>query len=205
VQRQLTGGSTNTICLKQAYGGTLTCTDSAPVSLISVRNITIHDDGCKFPGDTVRFSANFGIQATAIPRYDIGIWFSLDGDQNNDGSLTGSCTASTPFFDSDGDFCGDMIKGQNPQYPRFTLEIVCRGNSNGWLMLPYCSSFRKATENSLCTVASEAEPIRPEGCKCDRFFFVDIPVPGSGGSGGGIGDPHFERYVRPDKLIHDNS
>ena len=31
-------------------------------------------------------------------RHDVGIYFSLDGDPNGDGALTGSCTVSTPAY-----------------------------------------------------------------------------------------------------------
>jgi hypothetical protein len=193
LRRRLTGGTANTVCMEQAFGGSLGCTAN-DIAIVSATNITILDDGCKFPGDTVQFSANFAVQSSAQTRYDIGLWFAVDGDQNNDGALNGQCTVGTPFHDEDGDFCGDIGTGFNPQYPRFTITAVCRGNANGWLMLPYCSSWRQPGGNTVCSSPTQALPDVRSKCKCDQLFFVNIAVPAAGGSGGGVGDPHFESW-----------
>jgi hypothetical protein len=189
-----TGGTSNTVCMEQAYGSALGCTAN-DVKIVAARNIIILDDGCKYPGDTVRFSANFQVESTATTRFDVGLWFAVDGDQNNDGALLGQCIAATPFYDDDGDFCGDIANGQNPQYPEFTITTVCRANAQGWLLLPYCSSWRQPGGNSVCTTAAQAFPDVKSKCKCDKFFFVEIKVPPTGGTGSGVGDPHFESWA----------
>jgi hypothetical protein len=193
IKRNLVGGTRNSVCMQESYGLKLTCT-VREASLVKAHNITILDDGCKFPGDIVKFSANFELVATVAPRYDIGIWFSRDGDPNNDGSRIGACTAATPYVNLDTDYCGDIPTNIMTQYPLFTLQVTCRGNGAGKLLLPYCMSYRRGDENSLCTTASEAEPVDSSRCMCDNLFNVNIPVPTSTGSGSGIGDPHFERY-----------
>ena len=190
---QTTGGTANTVCMEEAYGSALGCT-AKDIKIVNAQNITILDDGCRFPGDTVRFSANFQVESSATTRYDIGLWFAIDGDQNNDGALRGQCTAATPYYNDDGDFCGDIANGQNPQYPRFTITTVCKGNAQGKLLLPYCTSWRQPGGNSVCSSAAQAYPDVKSKCLCDQFFFVDITVPTSGGSGSGIGDPHFESW-----------
>ena len=190
---QPTGGTSNTVCMEEAYGGALGCTAN-DIKIVNALNITVLDDGCKYPGDTVRFSANFQVESSASTRYDIGLWFAVDGDQNNDGALRGQCTAATPYYNSDGDFCGDIADGFNPQYPRFTITTVCKGNAQGKLLLPYCTSWRQPGGNSVCSSAAQAYPDVRSKCKCDQFFFVDIKVPTTGGSGSGIGDPHFESW-----------
>jgi hypothetical protein len=81
-------------------------------------DLTILDDGCAFPGDTVTFEATFEVLLTAQQRHDIGIFFAIDGDQNMDGAITGTCSISTvdfapdpPWLDldgtNDGGFCAN--------------------------------------------------------------------------------------------------
>jgi hypothetical protein len=193
LHRRLVGGTANTVCMEQAYGSSLGCTAN-DIEIVSATNIVIIDDGCKFPGDTVQFSADFAVQSSAQTRYDIGLWFAVDGDQNNDGALTGQCTVATPYHNEDNDFCGDIGSGFNPQNPRFTITAVCRGNANGMLMLPYCSSWRQPGGNTVCSSPTQALPDVKSKCKCDKLFFVNIAVPTAGGSGGGVGDPHFEGW-----------
>ena len=190
---QSTGGTADSVCMEEAYGGTLGCTAN-DIKIVNALNIVILDDGCKYPGDTVRFSADFQVQSSASTRYDIGLWFAVDGDQSNDGALRGQCIAATPYYNADADACGDIADGQNPQSPRFTITTVCKGNAQGKLLLPYCSSWRQPGANSVCTSPANALPESRSKCKCDKFFFVDITVPTTGGSGSGIGDPHFESW-----------
>jgi hypothetical protein len=78
-------------------GGSLNCTAN-DIQLATASNIIINDDGCAFPGDTVSFTADFDVVVTANARHDVGIYFSLDGDPNGDGALTGQCTVSTPAY-----------------------------------------------------------------------------------------------------------
>jgi hypothetical protein len=192
-QRRLVGGTADTVCMEQAFGSSLGCT-SNDIQIVTASNITVLDDGCRFPGDTVQFSANFVVQSSARTRFDIGLWFAIDGDQNNDGALTGQCTVATPYHNDDNDFCGDIADGFNPQSPRFTITTVCRRNSNGWLMLPYCTAWRQPGGNTVCNDPTQAYPDVRSKCRCDKLFFVQIAVPATGGSGGGIGDPHFESW-----------
>jgi hypothetical protein len=63
------------------------------------------------------------------------------------------------------------------------------------LMLPYCSAWRQPGGNTQCSNAAQAFPDVRSKCKCDKFFFVDIAVPATGGSGSGVGDPHFESWA----------
>ena len=192
-RRRLVGGTADTVCMEEAFGSSLGCTAN-DIRIVSAQNITILDDGCQFSGDTVQFSANFVVQSSARTRFDIGLWFAVDGDQNNDGALTGQCTVATPYHNDDNDFCGDISDGFNPQNPRFTLTTVCKRNVNGWLLLPYCSAWRQPGGNTVCSSAEQAYPDVRSKCKCDAFFFVQIAVPAPGGGGGGIGDPHFETW-----------
>jgi hypothetical protein len=112
-------------CMQDVAGFGLNCTAN-DIQLASATNITILDDGCAFPGDTVTFTADFEVLLTAQARHDIGIWFAEDGGD----ALNGTCTAVTPAYapdppwlDLDGtnddpndviqDTCGDIEANHN--------------------------------------------------------------------------------------------
>jgi len=99
-------------------------------------------DRCAYPGDTTSFAATFIVELSAQERYDIGLFFGIDGDPNGDGALTGTCSISTlpevgsftrpdfstgNYVDLDttctgkncpqpGDLCGDINDDNNPIY-----------------------------------------------------------------------------------------
>jgi len=180
-------------CIQDVADFGLNCTAN-DVRVAEATNITIHDDGCAFPGDTVTFTADFTVELTAQTRYDLGIWFANDGDPNGDGALTGSCTAATPAYapdtpwlDLDGlvggvqDTCGDIDDPHSPLYPTVTLTVVCvDDDGDGNLDLPYATSWRIPGSNELCTSPHGAFPGTPAKCKIDTGFDVPIPVPHSG-------------------------
>jgi uncharacterized repeat protein (TIGR01451 family) len=150
--------------------------------------LTILDDGCRFPGDTVDFTATFDVLLTAQARYDIGIYFALDGDPNQDGALTGSCSITsldannTPGFvnlDAAPDSCGDIDAAHNPLQPTITLlNVACVDRNNDrQLDFPNCISWRQPGSNELCTQPTDAFPGAPSKCKCDTGFSVPIDVP----------------------------
>jgi hypothetical protein len=90
------------VCMQDVYddfgqGGGLNCTAN-DVKLATATDITILDDGCAFPGDTVTFTAAFQVEVNSGSANDIGIYIALDGDPNADGALTGTCTVSTPAY-----------------------------------------------------------------------------------------------------------
>lgn len=55
--------------------------------------------GCRYEGDMVRFKARFNLLLSATARYDIGVFFAVDGDNNGDGAYT-SDNDVRPFFNS---------------------------------------------------------------------------------------------------------
>ena len=164
-------------CLKEVTGGSLTCSAN-DISLANVTNIQIIDDGCQAPGDTVTFSGNFNVITTATNRYDIGLYFSTDGDPNNDGSKSGQCNinALPTYRDLDGDQCGDIKSEDNPLSTPITLTVVCLDNGQNQLKLPYCSSWNQ-NAGGVCTDAKGTSPGAPSKCNCDEGFTVPITVP----------------------------
>ncbi|WP_437745265.1 hypothetical protein WMF39_09755 [Sorangium sp. So ce1504] len=182
----------NNVCMDDLAPFGLTCSAN-DISIANATNITILDDGCLFPGDTVDFEATFTVEVTAKEKFDIGLYFARDGDVNGDGALSGLCSISTmpispdpPWLDLDGlvggvqDTCGDIRKpDHNPLFPQITLtDVVCADqDGDGFLNLPNCTSWRQSGSNGLCTSPLQAFPGAPSKCNCDSGFNVPIPVP----------------------------
>ena len=80
-------------CMDDIFPGNLNCTAN-DVSITSIINATVIDDGCAFAGDTVTFNADLVVGLTAASRWDVGLWLAEDGGS----ALTGQCTAATPSY-----------------------------------------------------------------------------------------------------------
>ncbi|MDX9855927.1 MAG: hypothetical protein RBS86_03900, partial [Candidatus Moranbacteria bacterium] len=170
-------------CMEEiANTSNLNCTAN-DISIANVSNIEILDDGCAFPGDTVTFKATWDVQSTATERYDIGLYFSTDGDPNNDGALSGSCSVSTlpnspvpPWFNFDGDFCGDASSSALVN-PEITMTVQCLDDDgDNQLDLPYCASWDN-NAGGVCSSPTDAYPSNPAKCNCQPGFEVPITVP----------------------------
>jgi hypothetical protein len=157
-------------------------------------------DPCDYPNDDVTFTAEFEVDLTAKERHDIGIYFATDGDGNGDGALTGGCSITSlpwapdpPWLDLDGtndpypgtkkpsgvqDDCGDIDAEHDPLFVTLTITTKCIDpDGNGYLNLPYCTSWRQPGANELCLGPLDAFPGSPSKCKCEGGFEIDIPVP----------------------------
>jgi hypothetical protein len=185
----------------------LNCT-AQDVRIASVTSIEVLDDGCAYPGDTVKFRANYEVFTGATERYDIGLFFATDGDPDNSGAYTGTCSIATlpygppEFFnDLDGvqggvqDTCGDVSTNLvNPVYHNITLTVVCVANpTTGNLELPYLVSWAQGGRD-LCTSPLEALPGTKAKCSANNEYSIDIPVPGQiivDKNTGGIESPDF--------------
>ncbi len=205
---QINAGDTiETGCMQDQAGFALNCSaNDVAIAGVATNSdgsyqLTIHDDGCAYQGDTVTFTATFDLEVNAKERHDIGIYFATDGDINFDGAVSGSCSVSTldfqpdpPWLDLDGttdpfpgtniisntqDTCGDIDKpNHNPLHPTVTLTAICKDDDNdGFLNLPNCTSWRQGGANELCTSPANAFPGAPSKCHCDSGFNVPIAVP----------------------------
>ncbi|MGD8588037.1 MAG: hypothetical protein PVG22_04320 [Chromatiales bacterium] len=200
-------------CMQDIYGKKLTCAaNDIQLSAVDPETIEITDP-CLYPGDYVTFKATFETVLTADARHDIGIYFDVGADPEGDGALTGTCAVSTlhyredpPWLDLDGtsdmfvatnipsgiqDTCGDIDADHNPLYPVITITAQCVDNDgDGYLDLPYCTSWRQPGANELCTGplaeydiggpgldSSGVIPGSPSKCNCNPGFNVPVPVP----------------------------
>jgi hypothetical protein len=166
-------------------GGTCTCTSASPAPTNCSTNPS--QAGC------VTFTADYEILLTAQTRYDIGLYFAVDGDPNGNGALTGQCSDQiitqaeengTIFtnLDASPDSCGDIINNtktttlNNPQILKLTVSTACVGDADGKLKLPNCTSWRTSGQNEVCTSPNDAYPGAPSKCNCQPGFTIDIFV-----------------------------
>ncbi len=156
----------------------LTCTAN-DVTLSTATNITIQTGGacvngvCScYAGQTVTFTADFRMDLTADTRYDVGFYLATDNDPNNDGALTGLCSATASlasnttrpgnFINLDtesqpGDVCGDItgplstVAGShNPLFVTATVSAPCPSTPGQQLRLPFATTWRQPGSNEVC-------------------------------------------------------
>jgi hypothetical protein len=150
-------------------------------------------DPCSFSGDTAKLQVLVDITGTAQTRYDIGVWLSVDGDPNGDGSESGTCSVvSIPnnILDVDGnstnidaDACGDVANtAAGPpdilQADMGTVDVLCLdSNSDGLIDVPVIVSWKQQSAND-CSTSAEALPGTSAKCDASLAFSLDVPIPG---------------------------
>jgi hypothetical protein len=149
-------------------------------------------------GETFDFVADFTVDLTAQTRYDIGLYFATDGDNNKDGALTGTCSAniilplsqglgSANFVNLDNpgntqpppaDQCGDIDAAHDPQIDTVRVNnVLCQdSDGDGLLNLPNCTSWRQPGSNQVCQTSNDAFPGSPSKCNCDITFNIPVRV-----------------------------
>lgn len=78
------------------------------------------------------------VTSGGVTRYDIGLYFAIDGDPNHDGAKSGGCSVSKisqnnnisgnflQLDPSPPDTCGDIDNGHKPQVVRITFSTPCQ-------------------------------------------------------------------------------
>src|SRR5262245_35622364 len=186
----------------KAHGNTqnLNCTAN-DVTLSQATNINITTGGsctagvCScFAGQTVTFTADFRMDLTAQDRFDVGFYIATDGDPNNDGAITGQCSATaslvsnTPagnFINLDGgnDVCGDITgasnTAHNPLFVKAQISAQCPATPGQQLRLPFATTWRQPGSNEVClgtgngTTTNDVFPGAPS--KCNTGLLV-LPI-----------------------------
>jgi len=138
-------------------------------------------------------SATFDVKVSAIgspDRYDIGLFFSQDGtsaltgtscnhdflsgnlsatrpsiDTDADGFPDSTGTITNPYWNGDGDLCGDVSTNSNA-YRRVTLTFACADlNGDGFIDIPVCTSWDNQGSGG-CTDVTGAFPRTKSKCNC---------------------------------------
>jgi hypothetical protein len=174
----VTSAAVTNSCIRELYGsGSLTCTAN-DVRIARVINYNVLDDGCISPQDTVTFEATYEVDSGANKRYDIGLYFSNDGDPDGNGALGGQCTIDslTNTYNEDEDDCGD-INADSPILHTMTVTASCLdANGDNQLDLPYCTTWDN-NANTYCSGPLNTIPGAPSKCNCEPGFQVPITVP----------------------------
>jgi len=148
--------------------------------------------GCDFPGDTAKLQVIVDVTNTAQTRYDIGVWLSVDGDPNNDGSESGICsvlTIPTNVFDVDGNSvnlnnnaCGDVQQTANGppdiiNVDMGTVDLLCiDSDGDGQLNVPVIIAWNNQAGGT-CNVSNQALPNTGSKCRANNDFNLDVPIP----------------------------
>lgn len=137
------------VCAGDLFGANLTCTanDVVVAKVTNIRDTASGEpiDSC-FQGSTLNFTADFDVQVSGgVTRFDIGLYFSTDGDPNKDGAETGGCSVSKlsdgnpndgngvssgndknyKQLDAAPDSCGDVDKSPKLHKVNLPLSIPC--------------------------------------------------------------------------------
>jgi hypothetical protein len=131
----------NNVCMETLFGGNLNCTAN-DVRIGFADNVRDPVSGAPIvsciEGSTLTFTADFHVVLTAQERFDIGLYFDITGDPDNNGARGGTCSVSkitsannaANFINLDnpsqpGDSCGDINSTHNPQVVTLTLSAAC--------------------------------------------------------------------------------
>lgn len=142
-------------------------------------------------GTTIQVQLQATTVATSNQRYDVGYFIALNGNSAKTGDCyhdylppplsTATTGAMSPYYDGDGDQCGDIKKGintirnigadvsMNPNAPPVILNLLCQDNSgNGTVDVSACTSWDNNTKGTCMSVA-DAYPGTPSKCDCGVY------------------------------------
>lgn len=190
-------------CVEEQAGKSMICTgnDVRVTFADNIRDISGAPLSQCMSGKTFSFIADFHVQTTAKSRYDVGLYFAIDGDPNSDGASSGVCNANIirgrhldPAFPNavilgaaaaanlDGNSCGDVSSNagwRNIGGKVVTVRVdhtLCHdSDGDGMINLPYCTSWSQ-TPGGACNSPENAAPSSAANCNCDISFNIPIFV-----------------------------
>ena len=125
---------------------------------------------------------------TADTRYDVGFYIATDNDPNNDGAITGQCTATaslasnttrpeTSSISTRHRMCAARSTGpggtaHNPLFVTATISAQCPTTAGQKLQLPFATTWRQPGSNEVCdgngvnngTTTNDVFPGAPSKC-----------------------------------------
>ena len=152
-------------------------------------NLTVLDDGCSSPSDTVTFEFDIIYDGKGgNTRYDLGAYFSLDGDptQGNDACIgtvyrpgDGNATSVDVFTDVDGapagtlDSCGDIANGAAVTVSH-EITVACEPDELNQLLVESCRVWNQ-NPGGVCSNLTDSGT--GSKCDCTPLVFPEIIVP----------------------------
>jgi Domain of unknown function DUF11 len=177
------GNNSNLQCTANDVG--LSLAENANINIISGGSCEGEgaDRVCRCTeGETVVFTALFEMDLTAQTRYDVGFYIASDDDSNNDGALTGQCTATASLagntsnfvnLDAAPDVCGEVDAAHDPLLVTAQVTAPCVAGPSGTLQLDWATTWRQPGDNQVCRSAADAFPGAPS--KCNKGV-LDVPI-----------------------------
>jgi len=170
---------TGDFCVEDLGGNSCTAND------LEVTGATVisTSDPCTFVGDFGTFEIDFTIgSGNATERYDIGLYFAMDGGSAKSGDSCMHTTSSDgEDLDMDGgvsDECLDTSSAVGLT-SRETVTILCTDTDGDSIVDPLstCASWKQGNSSNLdCSDVSGAVPGSPSKCNCseiDLGIFID--------------------------------
>ncbi|MDP2279283.1 MAG: hypothetical protein Q8K51_13780, partial [Nitrospirota bacterium] len=175
-----TGAYGLTQCMADRYGNDFTggACSAQDVRITSLGLVDASTTSC-IGGEIIILDLRAQLSFGMSTKYDIGIFIANDGRTMryrstnappNNGAA--SCTVSilptsSPFFNEDGDACGDVKDGGTPYFDIYGVPVFCQADptSNGNLYIPFSTSWELSGGNDVCT--SAANPVPDNTAKCN--------------------------------------
>jgi uncharacterized repeat protein (TIGR01451 family) len=172
---------TGNVCV-QDYRPGITCTaNDVKISLFYVNQVA---PVCQNVGDTATAYMTAQLVATSNLRYDIGLFVAMDGGSALSGDscyhdylhpISNTATPSgqdrfAPFYDAEGDTCGDIEQNINNFYDLAPITITCKDDDNDKQVDPIsaCVSWEQ-NANAACSGVTDAIPGSPSKCNCESI------------------------------------
>lgn len=190
-------------CVNEHAGKSLVCSgsDVRVIFADNIRNVSGEPMTECVNGKSFSFIADLHVQTTAKARYDIGLYFTTDGDPNGDGATSGMCSGHIirgrhldPAFPNavmlgaavaanlDDDACRDISAdygwrriGGRVVTVRVDYVSCHDSDGDGMINLPYCTSWSQ-TPGKVCNFPENTAPSSAANCNCDISFNVPIFV-----------------------------
>lgn len=164
-------------CVDDVSGLANLCT-AHDVNVVGVDLLGGSDTLCSSENDTINVTLRVRLRSNATRRYDIGIFAAQDGGD----AFTGQCARSyftpattTPFYDADGDLCGDLASRSIASHIVGPVTVACQDNDgDGFVDVSTVVTWDNNARN-LCRGIQDLAPSTRS--KCSANGNVNIPVP----------------------------
>jgi hypothetical protein len=173
------------VCMDDLFPGTLNCSAND----VTIASASVPEGTTCQEDTTFTLTADFLVvlSGKGQTRYDLGLYFDIKGEPDNDGARGGFCSLNAiqqgePDYlqldPSPPDICGDINNTNSPLETTITIPgVLCQDtDGDGFLNLPNCTSWRQPGSNGVCDSPLDAFPGSPSKCNCDDTFNVPVQV-----------------------------
>lgn len=164
-------------CAGIRYGGNLNCNAGEFAAVVNISHASSSFASCTEGGYFI-LNGEVSLENSNATRYNVGFF---TGENSNDPrAMTGQCSVATfptspdPWFDADGNACGDF-KARGTSTPTINnLRVDCVGNAAGQLLVPYVVSYQQNLQ--ACTGPTDVRPGSPSKCNAGTAVIANVVV-----------------------------